>query len=157
MSNDDRWEILALMNEYAYTLDSGDHERHAQLFDDAEMLTIDAETGQVLARVRGVAEHLQQAADVGNVYDFKTNRTKHVTTNITIDLDDDGQNASARAYITVFQAVPPQLPLQPIFAGRYEDRFTKREGVWHFKQRKVYTDCVGDMSMLVSSLEWNGG
>ena len=53
--------------------------------------------------------------------------TKHVTTNLILDIDDEAGTASARSYWTVLQAVPG-LPLQPILAGRYHDRFERAEG-----------------------------
>ena len=46
--------------------------------------------------------------------------TRHVTTNVIVDVD--GDEATARSYITVMQGLP-DFPLQPILAGRYSDRF----------------------------------
>ena len=61
--------------------------------------------------------------------------TKHVTTNLILDIDDDRGTASARSYWTVLQAVPG-LPLQPILAGRYHDRFERAPGAgWRFVER----------------------
>ena len=40
------------------------------------------------------------------VYEDGTPRTKHVTTNIRIDVDDDAGTAEAHSYVTVFQALP---------------------------------------------------
>jgi len=45
----------------------------------------------------------------------------------------------------VLQAVPG-LPLQPILAGRYHDRFERRSGVWWFSERRYLVDLVGDVS-----------
>ena len=52
--------------------------------------------------------------------------------------------ASARSYFTVFQA-RPELPLQAIIAGRYQDRFTRRNGVWSFAERVIVIELVGDL------------
>ena len=60
-------------------------------------------------------------------YPDGTPRTKHVTTNLIVEVDDDAGTATGRSYFTVLQAVPG-LPLQPIVAGRYHDRFV-RDGV----------------------------
>jgi hypothetical protein len=38
------------------------------------------------------------------------------------------------------------LPLQPILAGRYHDRFVRTEGVWRFSERRYLIDLVGDVS-----------
>ena len=71
--------------------------------------------------------------------------TKHVTTNLILDIDDGAGTASARSYWTVLQAVPG-LPLQPILAGRYHDRFERDAGRWHFTERRYLVDLVGDVS-----------
>ncbi len=38
------------------------------------------------------------------------------------------------------------LPLQPILAGRYHDRFARDEDGWHFTERRFFIDLVGDVS-----------
>jgi hypothetical protein len=47
--------------------------------------------------------------------------------------------------VTVFQATE-DLPLQPIFSGRYRDAFQRVEGEWRFAERRIITDFAGDMS-----------
>jgi hypothetical protein len=54
------------------------------------------------------------------------------------ELVDDGD-------FTVLQALP-DLILQPIAAGRYNDRFERHGGRWRFTQRRVHVDLVGDVS-----------
>lgn len=78
-------------------------------------------------------------------YDDGTPRTKHVTTNIAIELDEEAGTAVSRAYFTVLQAVPG-LPLQVIVSGRYRDRFAFSGGQWRFAERQVRIDLVGDVS-----------
>jgi 3-phenylpropionate/cinnamic acid dioxygenase small subunit len=79
------------------------------------------------------------------VYDDGTPRTKHVTTNLGIEVDDAGGTAVSRSYFTALQALA-DLPLQPIVSGRYYDRFERRDGQWRFVERRVQTDLVGDLS-----------
>ena len=79
------------------------------------------------------------------VYDDGTPRTKHVTTNVIIEADEEAGTAVSRAYFTVLQA-RPRLPLQPITSGRYSDRFERRDGQWRFAERRVRVDLVGDVS-----------
>ena len=50
------------------------------------------------------------------VYDDGTPRTKHVTTNLGIEVDDAVGTAISRSYFTALQALP-DLPLQPSSAG----------------------------------------
>jgi 3-phenylpropionate/cinnamic acid dioxygenase small subunit len=79
------------------------------------------------------------------VYEDGTPRTKHVTTNVAIEVEEAAGTAVARAYFTVLQALP-DLPLQPIAGGRYHDRFERCDGRWRFVERRVHLDLVGDVS-----------
>ncbi|WP_255326126.1 nuclear transport factor 2 family protein [Williamsia sp. D3] len=72
-----------------------------------------------------------------------TPRTKHVTTNIHLEID--GGSAAVRSYFTVIQAVSG-LSLQPIIAGRYRDRFARTADGWQFAERVVTIDLIGDVS-----------
>jgi hypothetical protein len=71
-----------------------------------------------------------------------TPRTAHLTTNVAVEMGSG--RASARSRFTVLQAVDG-LPLQPIIAGRYRDRFVEGEGRWRFLERRVLTDLIGDV------------
>ncbi|TMK98518.1 MAG: nuclear transport factor 2 family protein [Actinobacteria bacterium] len=79
------------------------------------------------------------------VYEDGTPRTKHVTTNVAIEVDDVAGTAVSRSYFTALQALP-DLALQAIVSGRYHDRFERRDGQWRFVERHVRTDLVGDVS-----------
>ena len=70
-------------------------------------------------------------------------RTKHVTTNVLVEVDDDA--ASASSSFTVLQATRA-LPLQVIAAGRYHDRFERVDGTWRFAERVIFLDLQGDFS-----------
>ena len=72
-----------------------------------------------------------------------TPRTRHVTTNLMIELDDELRAASARCYFTVFQAIPGVIELQPIVRGAYRDSFECVDGSWRFRERVMITDGVG--------------
>ena len=79
------------------------------------------------------------------VHDDGTLRTRHLTTNVIVDVDDAGDAAAARSAFVVLQATP-DLPLQPIVTGRYHDRFGRADGAWHFVERHMLLDHVGDVS-----------
>jgi hypothetical protein len=68
------------------------------------------------------------------IYDDGTPRIKHVTTNVAIEVDEDAGTVS-RSYFTALQALP-DLALQPIVGGRYQDRFERRDGQWRFVERR---------------------
>ena len=75
-----------------------------------------------------------------------TPRTKHVMTNLIVDVDDDGLTASSRSYFTVLQAVPGELALQPVIVGRYRHRYEKAEGRWRVTAMHIMIDLMGDLS-----------
>ena len=79
------------------------------------------------------------------LYEDGTPRTKHITTNSIIEVDDDAGVGSARSYYTVFQQTDT-LKLQPIISGRYHDTFRRIEGRWWFDTRIILIDLVGDLS-----------
>jgi 3-phenylpropionate/cinnamic acid dioxygenase small subunit len=79
------------------------------------------------------------------LYEDGTPRTKHVTTNAIIDVDEDAGTATCRAYFTVFQALE-EFSLQPIIAGRYHDKFERVDGAWRFTERMMLPELMGDLS-----------
>ena len=74
-----------------------------------------------------------------------TPKTKHVMSNPIIEVDEAAGTATCDAYYTVFQATE-DLPLQPIIAGRYEDRFERADGRWRYTEKKYFVELVGDLS-----------
>ncbi|WP_305092970.1 nuclear transport factor 2 family protein [Prescottella sp. R16] len=72
-------------------------------------------------------------------------RTKHVVTNLRVDVADDHRTATSLSYFTVLQQTE-HLPLQPILSGRYFDAFTLIDDEWTFTQRLTCIDLVGDLS-----------
>ncbi|MEP1472583.1 MAG: nuclear transport factor 2 family protein [Halieaceae bacterium] len=132
--------ILKLMNEYCYRIDSGDLQGFADLFSDGTWLVQGDPTGGDTGSV-AVMETLKNII----LYDGKPN-TKHVMSNIQIEVAPDGESATAQCYITVNQTVPPDFPLQPIFIGHYYDSFSCVNGTWRFTLRDIRPDLPGDLS-----------
>jgi 3-phenylpropionate/cinnamic acid dioxygenase small subunit len=135
---DAREAITALVHGYAEKLDDGDLEAVARLFRGATYKAAGAE-----AR-RGEAEVLAVLRRRVRLHDGLP-RTKHVISNLVIEVDEGGGTAAARSYFTVLQATA-RLPLQPILAGRYHDRFVCEDGAWRFAARTVHIDLTGDLS-----------
>jgi 3-phenylpropionate/cinnamic acid dioxygenase small subunit len=130
--------IESLIATYAELVDDGDFAAVGLLLADA---AFSGGAGSVSGR--GAIEKMLR--DNVIVYDDGTPRTKHVTTNLAIKVDERAGTASSRSYFTALQALP-DLPLQPIVSGRYYDRFERRNGQWRFVERRVQTDLVGDVS-----------
>ena len=132
--------IEELIYDYAGLVDDGDLPGVASLLAEATIGVDGTEAGlsgehRILALLRSTIR----------IHDDGTPGTKHVTTNVRIAVDESAGTATARSYFTVFQAVAG-LPLQPVVAGRYRDRFERRHDRWVFVERRFATDLVGDVS-----------
>lgn len=132
--------IESLMAEYCFRIDDGDLAGFADLFKHGSWTVL----GDPAGGDTGAEEVMNTLQNI-ILYDGKPN-TKHVMSNVQITVDDDGKTATAKSYITVFQAVPPEFPLQPIFLGGYDDRFEKIDGEWCFRARDISPDLPGDLS-----------
>ncbi len=144
MSEADR-QILSLIHRYAELLDTGDFAAVGHLFDHARYGTGDGSLGLDGPGVTRMHEKIVI------LYDDGTPRTKHVTTNVSIEADEAVSRASSRAYYTVFQQAPGHS-LEPIVAGRYHDRFEREDGAWRFSERRIFVDLVGDLSRHLRSI-----
>ena len=127
------------MNEYCFSVDRGDLDGFAALFADGSLEII----GDPVGPMRG-SDAVRRMLDNVTLYDGKP-LTKHVMTNLQIDVDEYDDNATAECYITVYQAVPPDFPLQPIFLGHYQDKFEKVDDSWRFSSRQISPDLIGDL------------
>jgi 3-phenylpropionate/cinnamic acid dioxygenase small subunit len=127
-------QITTLMNRYCELFDTGQFDEFAAQFEHGQWHR--ADPGTTAAR-RWIEDNVHR-------YDGLP-RTKHLTTNLTVEVDEEAGTAVARSYITVLQALP-EFPLQPIFAGRYRDRFARVDGCWRWMRREVIGDLHGDVS-----------
>jgi len=136
------------MNEYCYRIDAGDIQGFADLFEAATFRIIGDPAGGD-SGAQAVFDRLQNVI----LYDGKP-RTKHVMTNVEIEIDEAAGRAAAQSYITVLQAVPPDFPLQAIFSGHYHDRFDRTEHGWRFTLREISPDLIGNLSRHRSDVNW---
>jgi len=135
----DRAAIERLIFVYAERLDAGDFAAVADLFSDAILKA----SGRVVATDRQAIQRLYESST--RRYEDGTPRTKHVVTNVVIEIDERAEAATARSYFTVFQALP-DFPLQVIIAGRYRDAFVREAGQWRFTEREIIPELFGDLS-----------
>jgi SnoaL-like domain len=132
-------EITALVNRYGELIDTGQLEAVVDLFDGATWRS--AATGEILRsreEVRAVYGRII-------LYDG-TPRTRHLMSNLSIELDDDLDQASGQCCFTVLQGIEPGEPIQTILAGRYHDRYRRTEAGWRFSDRLFVVDLMGDQS-----------
>ena len=131
--------ITKLIYSYAERIDAGDFAGVADLFAHATLTFEgfgDAVTG------RDAIEQLYARST--RRYEDGTPRTKHVMTNVLVDVEGDDR-ASSRSYFTVLQAVPGGLALQPVIAGRYRHTYERVDGTWSVRTMHVTIDLVGDL------------
>jgi 3-phenylpropionate/cinnamic acid dioxygenase small subunit len=127
-------QITSMVHRYCELFDTGQFDEFVAQFEHGQWHR--AAPGAEAAR-RWIDDHVY-------LYDGLP-RTKHVTTNLTVEVDEEAGTAVAQSYVTVLQALP-DFPLQPIFAGRYRDRFTRMDGRWRWTRREAIGDLYGDVS-----------
>lgn len=131
--------IENLVYTYAERIDAGDLAGVAALFAHGR---IQAAPGVLF---EGPDQVLRMYEGSTRLYDDGRPHTKHVTTNVIVEVDEAAGTATARSYYTVFQQTDA-LPLQPIISGRYHDSFHLIDGVWWFDTREMFVDQKGDLS-----------
>jgi len=133
-------EITGLVHAYARRLDSGDFDGVAALFERAVWRSPDR------VEVIEGSGAIRRIYDGVHVYDDGTPRTKHLLTNLTIDIDESGTEAASHCYVTVIQGIMPGDPINIVLSAQYVDKFAKTEGTWHFTERSMKSDLTGDLS-----------
>jgi ketosteroid isomerase-like protein len=132
--------ITKLIYTYAERIDAGDFDGVGDVFAHAT-LTFEGFGDAVTGRDAIAALY----ARTTRRYEDGTPRTKHVMTNVMVEVDDDGEAASSRSYFTVLQAVPGELALQPVIAGRYRHTYRSTDGRWEVATMHITIDLVGDL------------
>lgn len=139
--------VRDLILAYSHLIDRGALDEVSELFADAVYGRCDA-AGTVIGApvVRDAPGVLRANQGFIKMHDAPPcPRTKHLTTNIRIQVADNNSEATSISYVTVLQAAG-QLPLQPILTGRYFDEFALGDGRWRFSQRLFCIDHTGDLS-----------
>jgi 3-phenylpropionate/cinnamic acid dioxygenase small subunit len=133
--------IHNLLYRYCDHLDRGDLDAMAALFSHADFFVperpepIHCNAAEIAALYRSYVR----------IYpDTRTPKTRHVTTNVIIEVEGTGR-VRAQSYVIVFQATADVL-LRPIIGGRNYDRFGKVDNVWRFIERRIESDLFGDLS-----------
>ncbi len=136
--SDARAAIEALVFAYAERLDEGDFDGVGELFREA---SYGSEGAPAAEGAEAVAAMLR---DYVKLHDDGTPGTKHVTSNLVVEIDESADTATARSYFTVFQADESGAP-RPIVLGRYRDAFARDASGWRFTERRIRIDQTGDL------------
>jgi len=132
--------ITKLIYTYAERIDDGDFAGVGELFAHAT-LTFEGFGDAVTGRDAIQALYTRSTRR----YEDGTPRTKHVMTNVMVDVHDDAATARSRSYFTVLQAVPGALALQPVIAGRYRHTYELVDSGWRVATMHITIDLVGDL------------
>ncbi|HEV8298181.1 MAG TPA: nuclear transport factor 2 family protein [Acidimicrobiales bacterium] len=132
--------VRTLVYNYAELIDSGDFDGIGELFRHA---TIDTGSGELVGGTDAVRRMYEE--NTIRYPDTGTPHTRHVTTNLIVDIGADGATATCRSYVVVFQQVD-DFPLQPVWSNRYEDRFECVDGTWRFAHRRMTDHMPGNTS-----------
>jgi hypothetical protein len=133
-----RDEITRLMSCYGFTVDTGDLDGFAGLFEHGEWII------EGMHPRAGKPDMIDWSENV-IIYGDGTPRTKHITANVDLEIDEAAGAAKSQCYVTVLQQTD-MFPLQVIFSGHYFDDFERVDGSWRFLKRVVKHALVGDMS-----------
>jgi 3-phenylpropionate/cinnamic acid dioxygenase small subunit len=140
MTVEDKLAITELLYRYAELIDAGDFDGVGQLLARA---TFGGTGPQGVSGAAAIAKLFaattRRYPDHGN-----TPRTRHLVLNPIVELS-SGRTATSRSTFCVVQNTEA-VPLQPIVVGRYFDTFTCDDDGWHFTERKVEVQMVGDVS-----------
>jgi hypothetical protein len=135
----DRAEITALVHAYARRLDAGDLDGVSALFEHATWRS------EATGEVRRGSEEVRAVYERVRLYDGIPH-TKHLISNLSIDVEPVVGRAAAECYFTVLQGVDARDPIQIILSGRYVDRFDRVDGVWRFADRLFVVRLTGDLA-----------
>jgi 3-phenylpropionate/cinnamic acid dioxygenase small subunit len=135
--------IENLLYTYAERIDAGDLDGVADLFAHGRICGVeDGPPETVFSGTDGVRQMYDMAT---RLYEDGTPKTKHLTSNARIEVDEAAGTAQSWANYLVTQATP-DLPLQVIVTGHYRDTFHRVDGQWWFDTRIMFIDQVGDVS-----------
>ncbi|MGZ4736051.1 MAG: nuclear transport factor 2 family protein [Acidimicrobiia bacterium] len=131
-------DITTLLYTYAEYIDAADFDAIGQLFEHGKITT---------KGMSGATEGREAVRDLykntNKVHEDGTLRTRHLCTNVIVDIDESAGTATARSSFLVLQSTK-NLPFQPVVAGRYRDRFERAAGKWRFAEREMSVEQVGD-------------
>lgn len=133
-------QIRRLLNAYSFTLDSGDLDGFADLFARGEWVF---DGGAPLTGRQEVRDKLLSRVVL---YSDGSPRTRHLSTNEDLRVDEAAGTAQCRRYVTVIEQTDA-LPLQVIYSGEYFDEFARDEsGTWHYTRLSISRPFYGDLS-----------
>jgi 3-phenylpropionate/cinnamic acid dioxygenase small subunit len=140
----DKLAVTELLYRYAELIDAGDFDGVGTLLGRGNFMGVSG--AERIAKL--FATTTRRFPEHGN-----TPRTRHLVLNPIVDVDGDA--AAARSTFCVVQQTET-VALQPIVVGRYADTFARSSHGWHFTERTVDIQMMGDVSdhLLIDPLQF---
>jgi 3-phenylpropionate/cinnamic acid dioxygenase small subunit len=140
----DKLEVTELLYRYAELIDAGDFDGVGTLLGRGNFMGVSG--ADRIAKL--FATTTRRFPEHGN-----TPRTRHLVLNPIVDVDGDA--ATARSTFCVVQQTDT-VSLQPIVVGRYADAFARHPEGWHFTERTVDIQMIGNVSdhLLIDPLQF---
>jgi 3-phenylpropionate/cinnamic acid dioxygenase small subunit len=140
MTTEDKLAVTELLYRYAELIDAGDFDGVGALLSRATF------GGTGPQRVSGAEKIAKLFAATTRRYPDHgdTPRTRHLVLNHIVELPGDGIAVSRSTFCVVQDT--ETVPIQPIVVGRYFDTFGHDESGWHFTERKVEIQMIGNVS-----------
>ena len=134
-----REDVYRLLTSYCSGIDEG------RLDDVADLFGMDGVYGPHKGHgVRGSAAVRELLHKTVILYDGVP-RTRHMITNVQIDISADGASGTCKSYVQVLHQGPGG-PLHPVVAGTYHDKVHIVDGRWLFAERLMEMQLIGDLS-----------
>jgi 3-phenylpropionate/cinnamic acid dioxygenase small subunit len=140
----DKLAVTELLYRYAELIDAGDFDGVGTLLGRGNFMGVSG--AERIAKL--FATTTRRFPEHGN-----TPQTRHLVLNPIVDVDGDA--AAARSTFCVVQQTET-VALQPIVVGRYADTFARSSHGWHFTERTVDIQMMGDVSdhLLIDPLQF---
>jgi hypothetical protein len=133
--------VERLLRRYTELIDAGDFDAIGVLFADGRIAT---EDGSVVATGASEVSALYETTTLR--HGDGTPRTRHLTTNIVVDVEPRGDAATAESDFVVVQRVDADDPMVVVAAGHYVDQLARTSTGWHFVERRMVPQLFGDVS-----------
>jgi len=155
-------EIHELLVAVHTHFNAGEFDEMGKIFRNATLTTAYAWSEQALvSKSENIGEGYRRATRLHG----ELPRVQYWLSNVVIEADEEANIASARSQYAALigdettwskpHGMEPEdhakPPIQIFSVGRYEDKFARSNGRWHFTDRLIYADLTGDRSLHLAS------
>lgn len=129
----DRTAIEELVARYTHAYDFDRIDEMKAFFTEDATMTMRIGDGDLIGPFEGRDAIVQMMKDA---HDGQTDRRKHVSSNLAVDVD--GDTATALSYLTLLSVEDGQL--RTLSVGSYEDDLLRQDDQWLFSRRHIALD-----------------